>query len=103
MFLSVLAKATKLKDQLEACRNAKLWQILEEYVASDLDPKILVLSLAILSNLCFDDECCVQIRLHCAYCVCQLLMRHIPKLHPSIKGQYVRQYSLIINRIKILY
>ncbi len=89
MELGVLAKATRMKDQLEPCRVAKLWEILEENIAADLDPRILVLSLATLSNLCFDDEACCQIRIHCAYCVCQLLMRHLPKLHPAIKGQYV--------------
>lgn len=87
--LGVLVKATKIKEQLEICKSQKLYEILEEYIVTDLDPRIIVLSLATLSNLCFDDECCTQIRINCAYSVCQLLMRHLSKLHPTIKGQYV--------------
>lgn len=78
-----------MKEHLDECKNAKLWELLDENIRSDLDPRILVLSLSILSNMCFDDDCCIQIRIRCAYGVCQLLIRHCHKLHPSIKGQYV--------------
>jgi hypothetical protein len=87
--LMLISKAIKLKEQLDVCKNFKLWEILGEYVEHDNNPLIIVFSLAILSSLCFDDECCYQIRIHCAYSVCKLLMNHITRVNPRIKGQYV--------------
>jgi len=98
--LMLISKAIKLKDQLEICKSLNLWEILGEYIEHDTDPFIIISSLAILSSLCFDDECCYQIRIHCAYSVCKLLMNHITRVNPRIKGKYV-SITLLKNRTKM--
>lgn len=74
---------------MEVCKSLRLWEVLGEYVETETNPHILVFSLTILSSLCFDDECCHEIRVHCVYSICKLLMNHIVKVNPRIKGQYV--------------
>ena len=66
-----------------------MWTLLEEHLRSVGNRELLVYTLAILTNLCFDDESCLQIRMRCAYSVCQLMIQHILKLNASIKGKYV--------------
>ena len=87
--LSLISKIMKLTDQTEICKTFHLWEILREYIDTDSNPHILMFSLTILSSLCFDDECCYQVRIHCAYSVSKLLMTHTTKALQKTKGQYV--------------
>ena len=87
--LRLISKALKLEDQLVVGRNMKLWETLKELMEGDNDPSIIVYCLTLLSALCFDDESCYRIRIHCGYLVCQLLLNHITTLNPGIQGSYV--------------